>query len=63
LEGLRWLAVLLQPVMPASAAKMADCLGLGATLGDKTLPEALEWGGLAPGTQLHKGEALFPRLE
>jgi len=63
LEGLRWLAALLQPVMPASAAKMADRLGLGAALVDKTLPEALQWGGLAPETQLHKGEALFPRLE
>ncbi|MEJ2071407.1 MAG: methionine--tRNA ligase [Syntrophobacterales bacterium] len=63
LEGLRWLAALLQPVMPASAAKMANCLGLGAALGAQTLPEALDWGGLAPGTQLHKGEALFPRLE
>ena len=63
LEGLRWLAALLQPVMPASAAKMANCLGLGAALGAQTLPEALDWGGLAPGTQLQKGEALFPRLE
>jgi methionyl-tRNA synthetase len=63
LEGLRWLATLLFPVMPTSAAKMADRLGLGAASGAQTLPEALEWGGLAPGTQLHKGEALFPRLE
>jgi methionyl-tRNA synthetase len=63
LEGLRWLATLLFPVMPTSAAKMADRLGLGAASGAQTLPEALEWGGLAPGAQLHKGEALFPRLE
>jgi methionyl-tRNA synthetase len=63
LEGLRWLAVILQPVVPASAAKMAERLGLGPAWGDKTLPKALEWGGLAPGTQLQKGEALFPRLE
>ena len=63
LESLRWLASLLNPVIPASARKMADQLGPGASLWEKPLPEMLRWGGLAPGTTLHKGEALFPRLE
>jgi methionyl-tRNA synthetase len=63
LEGLRWLTALLAPVMPASAGKMADRLGLGASLWAKTLPETLQWGGLPPGAALRQGEALFPRLE
>jgi methionyl-tRNA synthetase len=63
LEGLRWIAALLQPVMPASALKMSEQLGLGPALWDQPLPQALKWGGLAPGTQLAKGPALFPRIE
>jgi methionyl-tRNA synthetase len=63
LESLRWLTALLWPVMPTSAMKMAEQLGLGASLWDQPLPEVLHWGGLAPGTTLNKGKALFPRLE
>jgi methionyl-tRNA synthetase len=63
LESLRWLTALLRPVMPTSAMKMAEQLGLRASLWDQPLPEALQWGGLAPGTTLNKGKALFPRLE
>ncbi|MFW6127061.1 MAG: methionine--tRNA ligase [Thermodesulfobacteriota bacterium] len=63
LEGLRWLAALLAPVMPTSAAHMAERLGLGASLWTEPLPKTLDWGGLPPGTTLQKGAALFPRLE
>jgi methionyl-tRNA synthetase len=63
LESLRWLTALLRPVMPTSAMKMADQLGLGVSLWDRPLPEVLQWGGLAPGNTLNKGKALFPRLE
>jgi methionyl-tRNA synthetase len=63
LESLRWLTALLRPVMPTSAMKMADQLGLGVSLWDRPLPEVLQWGGLAPGTTLNKGKALFPRLD
>ena len=63
LEGLRWVAVLLLPVMPASAPKMLAQLGLPpAAWEGQTLPQ-LSWGQLAGGTQLPKGESLFPRLE
>jgi methionyl-tRNA synthetase len=63
LESLRWLAALLQPVMPGSASKMSAQLGLGQTLGDRPLLEVLTWGGLTPGGALSKGPALFPRIE
>ncbi len=63
LEGLRWLAMLLRPVMPGSAMKIAAQLGLEASLGESPFPEALRWGGLVPGATLQKGKALFPRLE
>jgi methionyl-tRNA synthetase len=63
LEGLRWLALLLRPVMPASAGKMAEHLGLDATQQAELFAEALRWGGLAPGTALKKAKPSFPRLE
>jgi len=63
LEGLRWLAALLAPVMPTSAVHMSERLGLGASLWAEPLPKTLDWGGLSPGTKLQKGAALFPRLE
>ena len=63
LEGLRWLAVLLRPVIPGSTLKMAEHLGLGIPGWDSPLPEALQWGRLIPKSTLSQGKALFPRLE
>jgi methionyl-tRNA synthetase len=63
LEGLRWIAALLPPVMPGSALKMSQQLGLGANLWDQPLPQVLIWGQLTPGSQLAKGPALFPRID
>jgi methionyl-tRNA synthetase len=63
LESLRWLAALLRPVMPASALKMSEQLGLGLALWDHPLPQVLQWGRLLPGGALKKGQALFPRIE
>jgi methionyl-tRNA synthetase len=63
LEGLRFLAALLRPVMPASALKMSGQLGLGPALWDYPLPELITWGRLQPGGNLVKGPPLFPRLE
>lgn len=65
-EGLRALAVLLNPVMPIAAGKLWDSLGaedyLGA-LDAQPVATAGEFGQLKPGTTVTKGEALFPRLE
>jgi methionyl-tRNA synthetase len=63
LEGLRWIAMLLRPVMPRSALKMNEQLGLSPALWDQPFDQALTWGLLAPGSQLAKGPALFPRIE
>ena len=63
LESLRWIAALLRPVMPGSALKMSEQLGLGLSLWDHTLPQTLTWGRLLPGGALKKGPALFPRIE
>lgn len=63
-DTLRLLALVLQPVMPATAAKMAKGLGLAENAPMVTL---LDQGGkcgvLEPGTELVSGEPLFPRMD
>ena len=63
LEVLRYVTVLLKPIMPASAEKMSEQLGLGSALWDRPLPELIHWGQLPMGSAVQKGVALFPRLE
>jgi methionyl-tRNA synthetase len=63
LEALRWVAVLLLPVMPGSAPKMLAQLGLDPDTRQAGLLPRLSWGHIPVGTKLHKGENLFPRLE
>ena len=65
-EGLRVLAVLLNPVMPKACAALWDSLGAQATLGDldtQPLAAAGRWGQLTAGLMVTKGAVLFPRLE
>ncbi|WP_417914455.1 methionine--tRNA ligase [Candidatus Electronema sp. JM] len=62
-ESLRILALVLRPIMPTAAGKMAAALGLSEALDKAVLSEAGRWGGMQPGTALNVGEALFPRLE
>jgi len=64
LECLRLLTLVLQPVMPGAAARMAAGLGLVAT--DPLVFSLLRggaWGLLVPGGKLTAVSALFPRLE
>jgi methionyl-tRNA synthetase len=63
LEALRWVALLLLPVMPGSAPKMLAGLGLSAEIPATGVLPTLAWGQLPAGTRLEKVEALFPRLE
>lgn len=63
LESLRWLSVLLLPVMPGKAAVMLQQLGQPRPVSGETFADLLVWGRLRPGTKLQKGELLFPRLE
>lgn len=61
-ETLRWLCVLLYPVMPESAQKIYQQLGLKEEIKDIN-PENLKWGQLEAGTQIGEIEAVFPRLD
>jgi methionyl-tRNA synthetase len=61
-EGLRWLAVLLHPVMPERTQEMWRQLGLASGI-DADWSKTLVWGGLSAGTRTAAGEALFPRIE
>lgn len=64
LECLRLLTLVLQPVMPGAAGRMAAGLGLAA--GDQlihSLDEGGQWNMLPPGTELRTIDNLFPRLE
>ena len=63
-ESLRLLALVLQPVMPATAAKMQHGLGLSDDAEImQTLGKGSDWGLLEPGTRLNRIEPLFPRTE
>jgi methionyl-tRNA synthetase len=61
-EGLRWLAVLLHPVMPERMNEMWQQLGAPGRI-DADWSSSLRWGGLAPMTRTAIGAPLFPRIE
>jgi methionyl-tRNA synthetase len=65
-EGLRALAVLLSPVMPASTGTLWAALGAAESLGplqDQPIREAGTWGILPAGTSVTALAPLFPRVE
>ncbi|WP_137843909.1 methionine--tRNA ligase [Microbacterium sp. 2FI] len=65
-EGLRALAVLLSPVMPASTEKLWIALGAAESIGrlqDQPIREAGGWGVLEPGSSVSALAPLFPRVE
>ncbi len=62
-DSLRLLALVLRPIMPTAAGKMAAALGQEEILAKAVLAEDGCWGKMEAGTVLHQGEALFPRLE
>jgi methionyl-tRNA synthetase len=61
-ETIRWLAVLLYPVMPESSRAIWNQLGL---TGDpqESDPTELKWGGLQAGASVGAVAALFPRID
>lgn len=62
-ESLRLIALVLRPVMPEAAARMAMALGLTEEMARATLDSAGAWGLLRPGTRLGEVVQLFPRLD
>jgi methionyl-tRNA synthetase len=61
-ETLRWLCVLLQPVMPEATQLIYKQLGLNDSLAHLD-PGDLKWGGLTEGTQIGEVKPLFPRID
>lgn len=62
-ECLRILSLYLYPVMPGTAQKIAEQLGLSIDFSAPLLRNTVEWGGLQAGTKIRKGPPLFPRVE
>ena len=61
LETIRICAVLLTPFIPDSAEKIFD--QIGACPCCRTWEKANVWGSLRPDVTVHKGEAMFPRID
>ena len=61
LETVRICAVLLTPFIPDSAEKIFD--QIGACPCCRTWEKANVWGSLCPDVTVHKGDALFPRID
>ncbi|HXI25555.1 MAG TPA: methionine--tRNA ligase [Pyrinomonadaceae bacterium] len=61
-ESLRWLSVLLYPVMPNATREIYKQLGLSDDAAI-TRPSDLQWGGLAEGTETGEIKPLFPRID
>ena len=62
-ESLRILALVLRPIMPVAAGKMAAALGMDDALRNAVLEVDGKWGGMKAGTRVDKGPQLFPRLD
>jgi methionyl-tRNA synthetase len=61
-ESLRWLSVLLYPVMPEAARAIYGQLGLADDV-DHIQPRELRWGELPEGTAIGEVKPLFPRID
>jgi methionyl-tRNA synthetase len=59
-ESLRIVAILLTPYLTSTPAKMFAQLG---TAPAQAAYDSLAWGGSVAGSVVHKGEALFPRID
>ncbi|HXT63665.1 MAG TPA: methionine--tRNA ligase [Pyrinomonadaceae bacterium] len=61
-ESLRWLSVLLYPVMPNTTVEISKQLGVTEDVG-KLDPRALTWGGLTAGQMIGEVQPIFPRID
>lgn len=61
-ESLRWLSVLLYPVMPEASRQIYAQTGLSGEPSDID-PASLNWGGLPAGERIGESAAIFPRLD
>jgi methionyl-tRNA synthetase len=61
-ETLRWLAVLVHPVMPEASKKIFLQLGLSKDVSEVD-PGTIKWGELPPGTTIGESVGIFPRID
>ncbi|MFL6374738.1 MAG: methionine--tRNA ligase, partial [Pyrinomonadaceae bacterium] len=61
-ETIRWLSVLLYPVMPQSSKSIYSQIGLNADV-SKIDPSSLRWGELQATTVIGETSAVFPRID
>ncbi len=61
-EALRWLCVMLYPVMPWATREIYGQMGLRDTLAESN-PAELKWGGLLPASRIGEVKPLFPRID
>mgnify|MGYP000253431835 CR=1 FL=1 len=61
-ETLRWLSVMLYPVMPESSKNIYGQIGLKGDIANSD-PASLQWGGLAVGTSIGETKGVFPRID
>ena len=61
-ESLRWLSVLLHPVMPGASAAIWSQLGLPGSPA-QVKPTELNWGELKEGTAIGDVQPIFPRID
>jgi methionyl-tRNA synthetase len=62
-EAIRIIALYLYPFMPDSANRIWEQLGLSRDIGEIHIDDAGRWGGLKAGTEVRKGDPLFPRID
>ncbi len=62
-ETLRVTAVLLEPFLVETPAKIREQLGIGSQNIELSYAENVKWGGLKSGVQTKKGLPIFPRIE
>ena len=62
-ESLRLIGLHLHPVMPGTAQKIWDAIGMNRQISASRLDEEQGWGGLKSGTAMQPGAQLFPRIE
>ncbi len=62
-ESIRIVSILIQPFMTKATAKIWTQLGIDQQATLTSWDRSGEWGILPVGTQIHKGEAIFPRLD
>ena len=62
-EALRWLCVMLYPVMPQATEGIYSQLGFGAESPGAIDPAKLKWGELGVGKKIGEVKPLFPRID